>query len=70
MSFVSRIKPIPVIPSSLEKYLFCFSEICGSSLAIPPHRRGAYRDRHERGVGCGGRDGVVCAWGRRAEQFV
>ena len=35
---------------------------------IPP--RGAARDRHERGVGCGGRDDVVCAGDRRAMQVV
>jgi hypothetical protein len=29
--------------------------------AVPPER-GAYRDRHERGAGCGGRGGVGRAW--------
>ena len=28
--------------------------------------RGAYRDRHGRGVGCGGRGSVGARWGRRA----
>jgi hypothetical protein len=32
-----------------------------SGLEVSPSRpaRGAYRDRHERGAGCGGRDGVA-----------
>jgi hypothetical protein len=33
--------------------------------AVPPER-GAYRDRHGRGAGCGGRGSVGRAWDRRA----
>jgi len=39
----------------LQKY-FCFrsTQIKSISIDVPPHR-GAYHDRHERGMGCGGR---------------
>jgi hypothetical protein len=43
---------------SVQKYRFRFSEICAFFRAIPPRCRGAFRDRHEREVGCGGRDGA------------
>jgi hypothetical protein len=56
--FASRIKLIWVVQSSLEKYHFCFSEIYGISLAIPPGRIAVVTNV---GAGCGGRDGVVHA---------
>jgi hypothetical protein len=37
-----------------------------SSLELTSPHRGAYRDRHGRGVGCGGRGSVGARWGRRA----
>jgi len=45
-------------PDFRERFHFRLSEIYASSHAIPPRCRGAYRDRHEREVGCGGRDGA------------
>jgi len=59
--FVSRINMIWVIQSSREKYHFCFSEFCGISLAIPPREEGRLAIVTNVGVGCGGRDDVVCA---------
>jgi hypothetical protein len=49
------------VQSHFKKY-FCsgFTQIKSISLAVPPHR-GAFRDRHGRGAGCGGR-------GRRADE--
>jgi len=38
-------------PCSPRKYHFCFSELCGITLAIPRLRRGAARDRQERWSG-------------------
>ena len=46
------------LSSPLRKiFFFCFSELC-FTLAIPPRHKGRYRDRHEREVGCGGRNGA------------
>src|SRR5229473_5074347 len=49
-----------------EKY-FCSHapQIRSRTLAIPSHR-GAYRDRHGRGMGCGGRGSVLRAMDGRA----
>jgi hypothetical protein len=46
-----------------EKY-FCshLPQIRSRTFRIPPHR-GAYRDRHGRGEGCGGRGSVLRAMG-------
>ena len=47
----------------LQKY-FCFRtpQITSRTFRVPPHR-GAYHDRHGRGVGCGGRGSVLRAMG-------
>jgi len=58
----------PLVDRRVESY-FCFSEkyfrshltqITFRTLAVSSHR-GAYRDRHERGAGCGGRGSVLHA---------
>jgi hypothetical protein len=38
----------PALAAKINR--FCFSEIGGTSPAVPPRLRGAYRDRHERWV--------------------
>jgi hypothetical protein len=59
---------VPIFLSSLisdfPKNIFCshLPQINSRTLAVPPHR-GAYRDRHERGMGCGGRGSVLRAKG-------
>jgi hypothetical protein len=51
----SRINVIWVVQSSIKKYFrSLLTQITCISLAIPSHR-GAVRDRHGRGAGCGGR---------------
>ena len=46
------------VQSHLRKYFrFRLTQITFISAAVPSHR-GAYRDRHGRGVGCGGRGSV------------
>ena len=45
------------VPGS-EFSSFLFSEFV-YIWPVPPRTQGAYRDRHERGVGCDGRDGVA-----------
>jgi len=51
------------VESPLQKY-FCFRppQIKSTTLASHP-TRGAYRDRHGRGAGCGGRGSVLRATG-------
>jgi hypothetical protein len=45
----------PLVKPILQKY-FCFSEIKIGLYDLPSRpERGAFRDRHERGAGCGGR---------------
>ena len=54
-NFSSRINVIWVVQSRLKKYSdFPKAQITSIFAAVPPHR-GAYRDRHGRGAGCGGR---------------
>jgi hypothetical protein len=55
------------VESSLQKYFpFRAPQITSRTFRIPPHR-GAYHDRHERGVGCGGRGSVLRAMGSQGE---
>jgi hypothetical protein len=54
--FSCEINSIPPVQSFLKKYFPSpFTQIKSISLAVPSHR-GAYRDRHGRGAGCGGRE--------------
>jgi hypothetical protein len=55
---LNRINLILAVQPCLQKD-FCSrqTQIKSKSLAVPPHR-GAYRDRHGRGAGCGGRGSV------------
>jgi hypothetical protein len=73
---ISRAGDLPVQPHFLKYSHSRFTQIKSISSAVPPHR-GAYRDRHGRGAGCGGRgqrvtngadaDGeVVWSYGRSA----
>ncbi len=53
--FLNGIKLIWVVQSFFQKYFrSLLTQITCISLAVPSHR-GAARDRHERGAGCGGR---------------
>jgi hypothetical protein len=55
-NFSNRINLIWPVQSCLQKYFRSrLTQITSISPAVPPHR-GAYRDRHERGAGCGGRE--------------
>ncbi len=58
------------VQSPLQKYFRSRPpQITSTTLAIPPHR-GAYRDRHGRGEGCGGRGSVLRATkGCRADSY-
>jgi hypothetical protein len=57
------------VESPLQKY-FCFHtlQITSRTFRIPSHR-GAYRDRHGRGMGCGGRGSVLRATGLQGGFF-
>ena len=47
------------VQSSPEKYFaFPVGQISATSSRHPVPMRGAFRDRHERGMGCGGRSGA------------
>jgi len=55
---LSWINVICPVQSRLQKYSrSLFTQITSISAPVPPHR-GAYRDRHGRGAGCGGRGSV------------
>ena len=57
------------VESRLKKYFrFRPPQITSRTFRIPPHR-GAYRDRHGRGVGCGGRGSVLRAMGLQGGVF-
>jgi hypothetical protein len=48
-----RVQPL------LQKYFCSLStQITGLFHVVPALSEGAYRDRHERGLGCGGREGA------------
>jgi hypothetical protein len=49
---------IRVQPLSQKYSCFVLTQITCISITVPPHR-GAYRDRHGRGAGCGGRGGAI-----------
>jgi hypothetical protein len=52
------------VQSCLQKYFVSpVGQIISTSSRHPVPHRGAYRDRHERGVGCGGRGSVLRATG-------
>jgi len=47
------------VKPDISKYSACpVGQISATSSPRPFPARGAYRDRHERGMGCGGRDSV------------
>jgi hypothetical protein len=55
------------VESHLQKYsAFPVGQIISTSSRHPVPRRGAYHDRHERGVECGGRGSVLRAMDGRA----
>jgi hypothetical protein len=58
----------PVQPPREKYFTSFFTQITCLFLAIPPER-GAFRDRHERGLGYGGRDSVGRARGDRRAGF-
>jgi hypothetical protein len=52
----NAVKVIWVVQSSIKKYFHSLlTQITCLSIAVPSHR-GAARDRHGRGAGCGGRE--------------
>src|SRR5882672_2406900 len=60
---LNRISLMLAVQSHLQKYFrFRLTQITSRTFAIPSHR-GAYRDRHGRGAGCGGRGSVLRATG-------
>ena len=62
-----QIKLILPVQSCLQKDIRSrLTQIKSISLAVPSPR-GAYRDRHGRGVGCGGRGSVLRATGSQGE---
>src|SRR5450432_3777654 len=64
---LKRINVIWVVQSLLQKY---FASPVGQIISTNsrhPTPQGAYHDRHERGVGCGGRGSVLRATGLQGE---
>ncbi len=59
---VGRLVEWGVQPYSKKYFGFHTPQITSRTFRVPPHR-GAYHDRHERGVGCGGRGSVLRAMG-------
>ena len=57
----------PVQPSRKKYFAFAVGQISTTSSPRPFPARGAYRDRHERGMGCGGRGSVGAQGDRRAD---
>ena len=55
-----------VQPPLQKDFRFRPPQITSRTFRIPPHR-GAYRDRHGRGEGCGGRGSVLRAMGWQGE---
>jgi hypothetical protein len=51
--FRNRVKP-----RNKKYFAFAVGQISGMNLPVSPDKRGA-RDRHERAVGCGGREGAL-----------
>jgi hypothetical protein len=61
---VGRLVERGVQPHSKKYFGFRTPQITSRTFRVPPHR-GACHDRHERGVGCGGRGSVLRAMGSR-----
>jgi hypothetical protein len=62
--FFKRIKLFLAVQSPLQKYFTSpVGQIISTNSRHPVPHRGAYRDRHERGMGCGGRSSVLRATG-------
>ena len=59
---VGRLVERGVQPHSKKYFGFRTPQITSRTFRVPPHR-GACHDRHERGVGCGGRGSVLRAMG-------
>jgi hypothetical protein len=60
-NLLRRFNLISPVQPSLQKYSASpHTQITSRTFRIPPHR-GAYRDRHGRGAGCGGRGSVLRA---------
>src|ERR1700730_13940763 len=56
---------LPVQPDLQKYFRFRLTQITSISLPVSSHR-GAIARRHERGAGCGGREGVSAQGNRRA----
>jgi hypothetical protein len=68
-SFPRQINLSWVVQTRSQKYSpFQLRQISGYFASSRPGKR-AYRDRHERGTGCGGRGGVGAQGDRRADFF-
>jgi len=57
---------LPVQPLLQKYFVSPLTQITSKSITVPSHR-GAYRDRHGRGAGCGGRESVRRAWQSQGE---
>jgi hypothetical protein len=63
---VNNFRPIWVIQSPTQKYsAFHPTQISGFFGAVPSRQEGRIARRHERGTGCGGREGAGAEGGRR-----
>jgi hypothetical protein len=55
INFLNQINVICPVQSPMQKY-FCFPELKSALYSRHPvPSKGAFRDRHKRGAGCGGR---------------
>jgi hypothetical protein len=62
--FLNEINLMLAVQSPLQKYFASpVGQIISTNSRHPVPHRGAYRDRHERGMGCGGRGSVLRATG-------
>jgi hypothetical protein len=67
MTCLTTGKSLNPVQLRLQKYFrSSLTQITSISPAVPPHR-GAYRDRHGRGMGCGGRGSVWHVRGSQGE---
>jgi hypothetical protein len=60
------VRHFPVYPSREKYFAFAVGQISATSSRHPTPTRGAFRDRHKRGEGSGGRGGVVACERRGA----
>jgi hypothetical protein len=70
LKLLKRINVICPVQSHLQKYFASpVGQIISTNSRHPVPHREAYRDRHERGMGCGGRGSVLRAMGSQGGFF-